>query len=252
MKILRAVVPTDSAETAHFLACHTLPLGIKKDAQHAPHQVVARATCSLLEISKKHFFVTCAHVLDKFQEIQIEHPGAQLAAYTTVPHFTELYGFSLVDSESEILDVAIFRGQEDRVELPERSFIPYNGSYLADPVKGEYVCIVGYPSENVEVTEGRADLNYMQLIFPISSVSDRHIVLADETGQRRFRDFIEPQKMGVDLGGLSGSAAYVLRNFIYRFIGIVKECNERDNTILISRLGCLNPNGTIDRSRMPY
>jgi len=158
----------------------------------------------------------------------------------------------LVDSESEILDVAIFRGQEDRVELPERSFIPYNGSYLADPVKGEYVCIVGYPSENVEVTEGRADLNYMQLIFPISSVSDRHIVLADETGKRRFRDFIEPQKMDVDLGGLSGSAAYVLRNFIYRFVGIVKECHERNNTILISRLGYLNPDGTIDRSRMPY
>ena len=252
MKIQRAVIATDSAETAHFLACHTLPLGIKRDAQHAPHQVVARATCSLLEISKKHFFVTCAHVLDKLQEIQIEHPNALLAAYTTAPHFTELYGFSLVDSESEILDVAIFRGQGDTVELPERSFIPYNGSYLADPVKGEYVCIVGYPSENVEVTEGRADLNYMQLIFPISSVSDRHIVLADETGQRRFRDFIEPQKMGVDLGGLSGSAAYVLRNFIYRFIGIVKECHERDNTILISRLGCLNSDGTVDRSRMPY
>jgi len=183
-------VPADSSETAHFLACHTLPLGIKKDAQHAPHQVIARATCSLIEIGKKHLFVTCAHVLDKLQEIQAEYPNAQLAAYTTVPYFTELFGFSLVDSESEILDVAIFRGQEDRVELPERSFIPYEGSYLADPVIGEHVYIVGYPGENVEVTEGRADLNYMQLIFPISSVSDRHIVLADETGQRHFRDFI--------------------------------------------------------------
>ena len=75
---------------------------------------------------------------------------------------------------------------------------------------------------------------------------------ADETAQRCLLDFIEPQKMDVDLGELSGSAAYVLRNFIYRFIGIVKECHERDNTILISRLGRLNPDGTIDRSRMPY
>lgn len=252
MKIPRAAIPADSAETAHCLACYTLPLGIKKDAQHAPHRVVARATCSPLEIGKKHFFVTCAHVLNKLQEIQADYPNAQLAAYTTVPHFTELFGFRLVDSESKILDVAIFRGQEDRVELPERFFIPYNGSYLDDPVIGEHVCIVGYPSENVEVTEGRTDLNYMQLIFQISSVSDRHIVLADETGQRRFRDFFEPQKTDVDLGGLSGSAAYVLRNFIYRFIGIVKECHERDNTILISRLGCLTSDGTIDRSRMPY
>jgi hypothetical protein len=245
-------IPTDSPTTAHFLACHTLPLGIKKDATDRPHQVVARATFSLLEISAKRFFVTCAHVLDKFEEIQVEYPNAQLAAYTTIPHFTELFGFNLVDSESKILDVAIFRGLEDIIELPSRNFIPYKGSYLDDPGVGEYVCIVGYPRENVDVTEHKADLNYTQLILPISSVSDRHVVLADETGERKFHDFFEPENTSIDFGGLSGSAAYVLRNFIYRFVGIVKECHERDHTILISRLGCLNPDGTIDRSRMPY
>src|SRR6266404_7164576 len=198
-------VPTDSDTTAHFLACHTLPLGIKMDALHPPHRVVARATCSLLEIGNKHFFITCAHVLNKLRELQTDYPDAQLAAYTTVPRFTELFGFTLVDSESKVLDVALFRGQEDRVEIPNRFFIPYNGSYLADPVIGEPLCIVGYPSENVEVTEGKANLNYMQLILPISSVSDRHLVLADETGQRRFQDFFEPHKKGVGLGGLSGS-----------------------------------------------
>jgi len=203
-------------------------------------------------MSGKHFFVTCAHVLEKFEEMQVEYPNTQLAAYTTVPYFTELFGFSLIDSESKILDVAIFRGQQDRIELPDRSFIPYQGSYLSDPAVGEYVCIVGYPRETVDVTEHKADLNYTQLILPISSVSDRHVVLADETGERKFHDFFGPQNTSVDFGGLSGSAAYVLRNFIYRFIGIVKECHERDHTILISRLGCLNLDGTIDRSRMPY
>jgi hypothetical protein len=181
VRIPRGAVSADSPEAAHFLACHTLPLGIKKDAGHPPHSVIARATCSLLEIGNKHFIVTCEHVLTKLQEIQSDYPNAQLTAYTTVPYFTELFGFRLVDSESEILDVAIFRGQEDRIELPERFFIPYFGSYLADPVIGDHVCIVGYPSENVKVVERRADLDYMQLILPISSVSDRHIVLADET-----------------------------------------------------------------------
>ena len=245
-------IPTDSPETAHFLACHTLPLGIKEDAIHPRHQVIARATFSLIEISGNHFFVTCAHVLERFQEIQAKYPNAQPAAYTTVPYFTELSGFRLIDSESKILDVAIFKGQLDRVELPERNFIPYKGSYLADPRVGEYVCIVGYPRDNIEVTVGRAELNYMQLILPISSVSDRHVVLADETGERQFHDFFEPQNAGIDLGGLSGSAAYVLRDAIYRFIGIVKECHEQDHTILISLLGCLASDGTIDRSRMPY
>src|ERR1700732_3542156 len=97
-------VPADSPETAHFLACHTLPLGIKKDARHAPYHVIARATCSLVEVDAKHFFITCAHVLDKLQEIQADYPNAQLAAYTTVPKFIELFGFRLVDSESKTLD----------------------------------------------------------------------------------------------------------------------------------------------------
>ena len=42
----------------------------------------------------RHFFVTCAHVLEKFREMQVEYPNAQLAAYITVPYFTELLGFS--------------------------------------------------------------------------------------------------------------------------------------------------------------
>ena len=245
-------IPVESKETAHFLACHTLPLALKNHANDAPYQAVSRATFSLLEIGGSHFFVTGDHVHEKFQEIQAHSPDAQLTAYTTIPHFTEFSGFRLVDSDSKTLDVAIFRGQEDRVEIPGRFFIPYEGSYLSDPAKNEMVCIVGYASEDVEVGEGGAALNYMQLILPISSVSDRHVVLADETGQRILLDELTPEKTRIDLGGLSGSPAFVLRNLRYRFIGIVKECQERDHTILISRLGCLMSDGMIDRSQMPY
>ena len=252
MDNLSSPIPIDSPRAAHFLACHTLPLALKKSATDKPHQVEIRATFSLIEIGKRHFFVTSAHVLERFEEMQVHHPSAQIAAYTTVPKFTELFGFHLMDSERKILDVAIFRGLEARIELSERFFIPYEGSYLADPVIGELVCIVGYPSDCVEVVDGRADLNYTQLIFPVSSISDRHVVLADENGQRQFRDFLRPDQTNINLGGLSGSAAYVFRNSRFRFIGIVNECHEQDQTILISRLGCLTSNGTIDRSRMPY
>jgi hypothetical protein len=104
-----SLIPADSAETAHFLACHTLPLGLKNDAADEPYEVVSRATFSLVEIGGRHFFVTCAHVLEKFQEMQADHPNAQLVAYTTIPKFTELFGFHLIDAESKVLDVAVFR-----------------------------------------------------------------------------------------------------------------------------------------------
>ena len=245
-------IPTDSPETAHFLACHTLPLALKNSSKDEPYEVVSRATFSLVELGGNHFFVTCAHVWEKFQEMQTEYPGAELAAYTTVPRFTELFGFRLIDVESDVLDVAIFRGQEARVDLPGRSFIPYEGSYLSDPKIGDPVCIVGYPKETVEVVPGRAYLNYTQLVLEASSISDRHIILADEKGNRVFQDFMDPGVTQLGLGGLSGSAAYVLRDSIYRFVGIVKECQELNHTIVISRLSCLNSDGTIDRSRMPF
>src|SRR5262245_57717555 len=114
-ELLLDPIRTDSPRTAHFLACRTLPLGIKKHANDPPHQVIARATFSLLDLWGRHHFVTCAHVLNKLEETQATYPDAQLAAYTTVPRFIELFGFRLIDSESKILDVAIFRGQEDRV-----------------------------------------------------------------------------------------------------------------------------------------
>ncbi len=242
----------DSEVAAHFIASHTLPLAIKRNAADPPSEVISRATFSLLEIAGRHYFVTCAHVHDKFIEVQCAHPNAQLAAYTTIPSFAELYGFSLVDYDSKTLDVAIYRGQEERIALPSRFFIPYEGSYLPDPQIGEMVCIVGYPRENIDVTATQAALDYLQIIFPISSVSDRHVVLADETGGRKLVDLFEPSKDPIDLGGLSGSAAYVLRNAHYRFIGIVKECRQTDQTILISRLGCLGSDGRIDRLRMPF
>jgi hypothetical protein len=188
-------VPADSPETARFLACHTLPLGLKKDARDKPWEVIHRATFSLLEVGGKHFFVTCAHVLEKFQEMQSSYPNPQLTAYTTIPKFTELFGFRLVDVERKILDVAVFCGQEDTVDLPARSFIPYKGSYLDDPAIGEPVCIVGYPSENIEVSDRRADLNYMQIIFRASSISDRQIVLADERGDESFATFLNPIRL---------------------------------------------------------
>src|SRR6267154_926435 len=131
--MLPKAIPVDSDEAAHFIACHTLPLAIKEDAAHPPYQVISRATFSLIEIAKQHYFVTSAHVYEKYLEVKAAHPGAQLAAYSTEPYFMELHGFRLIDWDSKNLDIAIFGGQENRVELPSRLFIPYEASYLTDP-----------------------------------------------------------------------------------------------------------------------
>ena len=230
-----------------------MPLAIKRDLSLKPHDVVNRATFTLLEIGGRHFFLTSCHVLQAFNEIKRDNANAQLTAYGFVPRFNEYHGFTLVDFDETVLDVAIFRGLEEKITIPETRFIKYESSYLREPRIGELVCIVGYPGADVSVTaDGLADFGYTQIIFPISSLSERHLVLANETGERRLHDFKDGAVTQIDLGGLSGSPAFVLRDMAAHFVGIVGECSKTGHTILISRLGCINSDGTLDRLRMPW
>ncbi len=162
----------------------------------------------------------------------------------------ELTGFDLIDSE-ESLDVAVFRGLEDRVELPGSEFIDFPSSYLADPVPGDHVTVVGYLGANVKVTRRKARFGLMSLDLSASSVSEKRIVLANEHGERQFVHYEDPTCHGIPLGGLSGSPAFVDRSGRARFVGIVTDGSDKDQTLLISRLGCLRPDGTLDRNLIP-
>ncbi len=79
---------------------------------------------------------------------------------------------------------------------------------------------------------------------------------ANEDGDRRFFHHDDPDFLGVNLGGLSGSPAFVIRDNQTRFAGIVTECSNtecsKDVTIFISRLGFLNPDGTLDHTAIPW
>jgi hypothetical protein len=161
----------------------------------------------------------------------------------------EFNTFHLVD-ESELLDVAVFCGLGNTIELPDHDFINYRSSYLPDPKPGDGVTIVGYPGANITLTPALADLGYMQIGFIASCVSDRRITLADESGQRKFTDYSVPPRPKISFGGLSGSPAFVIRHQRPRFVGILTDADSYD-TIFVSRLGCLNPDGTLDHLSIP-
>jgi hypothetical protein len=185
--------------------------------------------------------------------MQVEEPTAQMVAYlTSAPCLIELNGFTLVDSEQHSLDVAIFRGLEDVIELPGMQFIDYTSSYLPDPIPGEPVSIVGYPGATVAVKPTKADFGFMHLGFRASTVSERQIKLANEFRDRQFSDYENPANQGIALGGLSGSPAFVIRNHQHRFVGILTDCSENDGIVIISRLGCINPDGILDHAAIAW
>lgn len=150
------LVPAGSDLAATLLSKHTLPLGIKVKLTDLPWSGVERATFTLLWTGRRHVFLTCFHVLSRLREIQKQNPLAQIVAYlTSAPRLVELNGFTLLDHQ-QTLDVAIFGGREDIVELPGLQFVDYKSSYLADPMPGDPVSIVGYPGANVTVTYDKA------------------------------------------------------------------------------------------------
>jgi hypothetical protein len=246
-------VPADSDAAATMLSRHTLPVGIKAGSVDFPWDGAKRATITLLRLAKRHVFITCFHVFRKLREMQAHDPSAEMVAYLApVTPLVELKGFTLIDHDERSLDVAIFRGLEDTVELPGARFIDYASSYLADPIPGESVIIVGYPAANITVRPNKADFGFMQMVLRASSISERQIKLADEHGDRRFFDFNDPARLRIDLGGLSGSPAFVIRDQRHRFVGIVTDCSERDQIIIISRLGCINPDGTLNHTAIAW
>ena len=235
-----------------LLSRHTLPLGLKGHSHKLPWDGAERATFTLLRAGQRDVLLTCFHVVKRLQEMQAADPSAQIVAYlTSAPRLIEVTGFILVDHD-ERSDVAVFGALENTLELPGAKFIDYGSSYLTDPAPGEPVIIVGYPGATVAVVPNMADFGFVSIIFAASSVSDRAITLANESGTRKFVDYADPNRSGMQLGGLSGSPAFVVRNNWHRFVGIVTECSERDQTIIISRLGFIKPDGTFDCHAIPW
>ena len=253
------VVPVGSEEAAHFLSRSVVPIGLALREDSKPWEKTRRATATLLRLKKRDIWVTCCHVWEGLQGLRRENSTARIVGYlidTRSKVLCVLKGVELIDKERPSLDVATFRGIEDRVHLPGMRFINYERSYLPDPKIGEAVVIVGYPGVNVEVTEERCDFGYMHLVLRCSSVSERQIVCVDEQRTRIFCDHVGSNTTGIELGGLSGSAAYVLRDGYPRFVGIVTECSRSDvaleQTVCISRLGCILPDGTLDHTAIAW
>ena len=131
------LIPAGLEEAARILARHTLALGVKTKAANTPFDWAERATFTLVQTGRRHVFVTCFHVLKRFRELQKEDASAQIVAYAIMQDrwmkgLAELNTFRLVD-ESEALDVAVFCGLDDFVELSDHDFIDYRSSYLPDP-----------------------------------------------------------------------------------------------------------------------
>ena len=245
--------PANSEEAALYLSRYVLPLGIKANGEDLPWEKMNRGCFSLINTGERDVFVTCHHVFEHFENLLSENENAEIVAYAqNAPVLIELNGFTILDKNRAPLDVAIFIGREASVSVPGSQFFELQRPG-PDVKKGDPIMVVGYPAANVSVSHTFADFGIMQFLVRASSISDHRIVLANEFGDRIYNDFCDPPRSREDvpLGALSGSPAFHIGDDgEYSLVGIVTDGEHESGTILISRIDCLLPDGTIDWLRV--
>lgn len=216
------------------------------DAVHSIRHEGSRALRTRREVDEGAFPLFCDG--DEYRA-RLQDGGAEIVAYAqNAVRLVELNGFVAKDKNCAPLDMAVFVGREDRISNPGSTFFELSRPGPVIRV-GDPNLVAGYPAANVSVPTTAAEFGIMQLLHCASSVSEHRIVLANGLGDRIFHDFRDPPRSReeVEPGALSGSPAFHLKeNGEYSLVGIVTDGEQQSGTILISRIDCLLPDGSIN------
>ncbi len=248
------------AKTNRDLLPHVVPLVLVKSKSATFEDIIHTASGALVYTGEKYLLVTCYHVWNKFREHMAEHPDALVAAVLGAGPATVVSSFPLSD-EAQALDISILdvTGSEFAKEVANR-FATVPEWPPARAVAGDSIVVIGFPGSDKKAVLDQAGVEAVQfsttsLMFVVTSVSDRHIVLADVENARREIKLSEDD-MGPDFsfGGMSGCPAFVSRSGRFDFAGIMYEGPDRDyrSLFFLSHATFITKTGKIDWSQAPF
>jgi hypothetical protein len=225
-----------------------------------PPTVDDNGTCAFIDTGEKKLLITAHHILAKFQDEKTRNPSAGLCV--CLGQQSVFLDFPIIiDEDESTLDVAV-------IEFPHlavlngcaKRYFPIRKWPIPTPVRGEVVTLVGFPGAFRFTHQSFGAFEPAGLGFVVSSVSDRSIVLADETGSRRTESRGLRKIDSIPFGGFSGAPAFLFRDDMFHLIGFMRGgSKELDGNSPLSLPGVaflspatyLLPNGRLDRHRMP-
>jgi hypothetical protein len=216
-----------------------------------PPRVVNQATGMLMASEKVDMLVTCGHVYDKFLELKAEDPTTRLAmSGAEGKDFIDIspaavLGLSLgKDGDPDLATLAIPRLD---AKLVGKAHVDYSKAVGRRAEVGMMGYLIGYPGQLIILSDGSASKPLMEFARPVVSVSDRHFVLHDETGDV-VQTYIGNVPEVTKLGGISGCAVWIYDNktnppgfflggFAYQARGV--------DTVLVAHADFINADGSI-------
>jgi hypothetical protein len=222
-----------------------------------PKDVFYNGTVSFIDTGTEKLLITCGHVIDQFNELREANPDTILAITGndgTQPVIVS--DAEVIDNGGKQLDLAVLR-------LPDPDRITWGGkSYFKAAVwppiraaKGQVAVLVGFPGMHREPSARGLEVRATPICDFVTSVSDRNIFLVDEDMARVAVKHNPSLKDLASLGGMSGSAVYVVDEVrqVPQLVGFMYEAGEGTHaTVFIAHAAYMRADGTLDRVSMPW
>lgn len=222
-----------------------------------PKDVLYNGTASFIDTGTSKLLVTCGHVVDRYHELKRENPETVLAVTGnsgTQPVIVS--DAEVIDNGGRQLDLAVLRLPDpDRITWGGKSYFKTEGWPPPKAMKGQVAVLVGFPGMHREPSRRGLEVRATPVCDFVTSVSDRNIFLVDEDLARVAVKHNPELKDLESLGGMSGSAVYVVdeNRQVPVLAGFLYEAGEGTHaTIFIAHASYILPDGHLDRASMPW
>jgi hypothetical protein len=223
---------------------HTVLLAI---GQGNPPRVVNQASGMLLATDQADMLVTCGHLYDKFVELRGKDSTSRLAmSGAEGREFIDISTATVLgrDSDPDLATLAIPRFDAN---LAGKAHAHFTRWPIRRAERGMMGYLIGYPGQLVIVTKESASKPLMEFARPVVSVSERHFVLHDESGDV-VQTYADNTPNVTELSGISGCAVWIynkelnppeffLGGFAYQARGV--------DTVLVAHADFINADGSI-------
>lgn len=203
------------------------------DENHrGPEGILTGGTGTFIATTEGRFILTAEHVTTA-----LFRPG--IRALMTVGNGkspTDISHLRDRVSADVTADIAAISLPEDfDIDSAERRFCRVPEWPTPRAAKGEVAFFLGYPGLHRRIEDGGVHLGLAPFCDFVSSVSERHFVLADEELERVVADFSQAQLTPFgSLGGVSGSAVFVNRAGALVPVGVIYEAGHGMNTFVFA------------------
>lgn len=230
-----------------YLARFCAPIyRLRSPGSTLPPDEEKNGTCALINTGKEKLFVTCHHVWDGWKIFQLKDPEAELWLGLDDGVLLNLTNAETLDSD-EGLDLAIIKADVDHLQLRTKAFYQIQEWPIPLPKVGEVVALMGFTGTG-RIPFGQCVIEWRSSFLGccVSSVTERNITLAPERRDRKNYDENWEEIPHGDVGGMSGSPAWLLRDVgLPSLAGFLYEGRSSDDFIFLTPARYLQPDGTL-------